>query len=111
MAADDAWPVSNVTGAALTVRVKGGLLRPISDEKMLEWIVPPVDDREPNPSVGYVVCFLSFLDWGFGILASRFMRALAHYYGVELHNFNSNSITKAAVFAAVCEGYLGTPPH
>jgi len=75
MAADDTWPASNVTGAALTVRVKGSLLCPIMDEKMPEWIVPLVDDREPNPPAGYVVCFLSFLDRGFGILASRFMRA------------------------------------
>ena len=42
--------------------------------------------------LGYVVCFLAFLDRGFRILASRFMRALVHYYGVELHNFNPNSI-------------------
>jgi hypothetical protein len=40
-----------------------------------------------------VVCFLSFHDRRFEILANRFMRALAHYYGVELHNFNPNSIT------------------
>jgi hypothetical protein len=39
------------------------------------------------------------------------MRALPHYYGVELHNFNSNSITQAAIFTAVYEGYLGIKPH
>jgi hypothetical protein len=43
--------------------------------------------------------------------ASRFMRALLHYYGVELHNFNPNSIAQAAIFAAVCEGFLGINPH
>jgi hypothetical protein len=43
--------------------------------------------------------------------ASRFMRALPHYYGVELHNFNPNSITQAAIFVAVCEGFLGIDPH
>jgi hypothetical protein len=43
--------------------------------------------------------------------ASRFMQALPHYYGVELHNFNSNSITQAAIFVAVCEGFLGIDPH
>jgi hypothetical protein len=30
---------------------------------------------------------------------------------VELHNFNPNSIAQAAIFAAVCEGYLGIAPH
>jgi hypothetical protein len=39
------------------------------------------------------------------------MRALPHYYGVEWHNFNLNSIAQAAIFTAVCEGYLGIEPH
>jgi hypothetical protein len=52
-----------------------------------------------------VVSFLAFHDQGFGVLASRFMRALMHYYGVELHNFNPNSITQVAIFAIMCEGY------
>ena len=39
------------------------------------------------------------------------MRALCEYYGVELHNFSPNSISQAAVFVAVCEGYLGIPVH
>jgi hypothetical protein len=43
--------------------------------------------------------------------ASRFMRAFPHYYGVELPNFNPNSIAQAAIFAAVCEGFLGIDPH
>jgi hypothetical protein len=91
MAGEDMWPPCNVTKAALDAHEKGGLLRPITDERAPEWIVPPVNDREPNPSLGYVVCFMSFLDWGFKMPAGRFIRALAHYYGVELHNFNPNS--------------------
>jgi len=39
------------------------------------------------------------------------MRVLPHYYGVELHNFNPNSIAQAAIFVAVYEGYLGIAPH
>jgi hypothetical protein len=39
------------------------------------------------------------------------MRVLLHYYGVELHNFNPKSIAQAAIFAAVCEGFLGIDPH
>ena len=34
-----------------------------------------------------------------------------YYYGVELHNFNPNSIAQAAIVVAVCEGYLGIAPH
>jgi hypothetical protein len=31
--------------------------------------------------------------------------------GVELHNFGPNSISQAAVFVALCEGYLGIEVH
>ena len=39
------------------------------------------------------------------------MRALCDRYGAELHNFSPNSILQAAVFVAVCEGYLGIEAH
>jgi hypothetical protein len=41
----------------------------------------------------------------------RFMRALLHYYKVELHHLAPNSISQAAIFAAIYEGYLGMEPH
>ena len=54
---------------------------------------------------------MAFHERGLGLSADGFMRALPHYYGVELHNFNPNSIATAAIFVAVCEGYLGIAPH
>jgi hypothetical protein len=39
------------------------------------------------------------------------MRAIPHYYGVELHHLAPNSISQDATFATVCEGYLGVKPH
>jgi len=111
MASHDAWPPSNVTRSALEVRVKAGILCPITDARQPEWIVPSVNDREPNPPQGYVVCFLSFVDRGFGTPASRLMRAILHHYEVELHNLNPISVMQAAVFATACEGFLVVPPH
>ena len=55
--------------------------------------------------------FVRLHERGFGVPASKFMRALCEYYGVELHNFSPNSISQAAVFVAVCEGYLGIDVH
>jgi hypothetical protein len=55
--------------------------------------------------------FHPFHERGFGMPVCRFMRALPHYYGVELHNFNPNSIAQATIFVAVCEGFLGIDPH
>ena len=90
--------------------VDGGLLRPVTDPARLEWIAP-YGEREPRPCDGYIVSFVSFHERGLGVPADWFMRALPHYYGVELHNFNPNSIAQAAIFVAVYEGYLGIAPH
>ena len=111
MSGDDVWYPCNTTKAALDAHVKSGLLCPITDEGAPEWIVPPVNDREQNPPLGYVVCFLSFLEWGFGTPAGWLIRAILHYYWVELHNLNPISIMQVAVFATMCEGFLGISPH
>jgi hypothetical protein len=71
----------------------------------------PPSGAAPSPPPGYVVSFVSFHERGFGVPASHFMRAILHVYGVELHNLSPNSISQAAIFAAVCEGYLGIDPH
>jgi hypothetical protein len=54
---------------------------------------------------------MAFHERGFGVPASHFMRVLLHYYKVELHHLAPNSISQAAIFAAVCEGYLGIEPQ
>jgi hypothetical protein len=56
-----------------------------------------------------VVSFVRFHERGFMVPASRFMRALCHHYGVELHNFTPNAISQAATFVGVCEGFRGIP--
>ena len=75
------------------------------------WISPRPEETEPKPPQGYVVSFERLHERGFGVPVCRFMRALCEYYGAELHNFSPNSISQAAVFVAVCEGYLGIEAH
>jgi hypothetical protein len=106
----DPWPFSTVTVDDLDALVAEGLLRPLSSDSQLEWMPPP-SGAAPSPPPGYVVSFVSFHERGFGVPASRFMRAILHVYRVELHNLSPNSISQAAIFAAVCEGYLGIDPH
>jgi hypothetical protein len=106
----DPWPFSIVTVEELEALVTKGLLRPLSGGPQHEWLAPG-SEVDPTPPPGYVVSFIPFHERGFGMPVSRFMRALPHYYGVELHNFNPNSIAQAAIFAAVCEGFLGIDPH
>ena len=88
--------------------------RSTTDAAFLESLVTEgflLEEREPKPPSGYFVSLAWLHERGFGIPASRFIRALCHHYKVELHNFSPNSISQAAVFVAVCEGYLGVEAH
>ena len=71
--------------------IDGGLLRSVIDPNGPEWIAP-LGELEPRPCDGYIVSFVSFHERGLGVPVDQFMRALPHYYGVELHNFNPNCI-------------------
>jgi len=108
--ADD-WRPSLMTERWLLELEKEGLLRHRTSLSSPEWIAAPADHREPQPPKGYVVSFAKFHRHGMGSPPSRLMRALCLHYGVELQQFSPNAITVAAVFAAVCEGYLGMMPH
>jgi hypothetical protein len=105
------WIHSSVTEKKLQELMRDGLLRLRTRRDLLEWRVPPTNHQEPTPPEGYVVSFVAFDERGLGVPPSRFMRAIPHYYGVELHHLNPNSISQAAIFAVVCEGYLGIEPH
>jgi hypothetical protein len=106
----DLWHVSSVTDVDLEALVDAGLFRNRTTGPQPEWIAPH-DEQVLNLPAGYIFSFTSFHEWGFGVPVSHFMRALPHYYGVELHNFNPNSIAQAAIFSAVCEGFLRFEPH
>jgi hypothetical protein len=106
----DPWPFSTVTADDLEALVADGLPRPLSGDSQQEWMAPS-SGVAPSPPPGYVVSFVSFHERGFGVPASHFMRAILHVYGVDLHNLCPNFISQAAIFAAVCEGYLGIAPH
>ena len=90
----DPWERSDVTEEKLQSLVEAGLLRPITDPDEPEWIAPG-SESEPRPRDGYVVSFTVFHERGLGSPADSFMRALPHYYGVELQNFSPNSIAQA----------------
>ena len=56
----DKWCPSIVMERRLHNLASEGLLRPITSLTWPEWIMPPVEDREPNPPEGYVVSFVKF---------------------------------------------------
>jgi hypothetical protein len=104
-----AWERSTVMRLALNQLVTAGQLAADEDGRPAEWIVQSGREQAPNPPSGYVVSFVCFHERGFVASVSRFMRALCHHYGVELHNFAPNVISQAATFVGVCEGFLGIP--
>jgi len=110
VAADD-WRPSSMMERRLLELESEGLLRRRTSLSSPEWIAPPASHREPQSPEGYVVSFAKFHRHGLSAPSSHFMRALCFHYGVELQHFSPNAITIAAVFAAVCEGYLGMMPH
>jgi len=110
IAADD-WRPSSMTEHRLLELEREGLLCPRTSSSRPEWIALAADHREPRPPKGYVVSFAKFHRHDLGSPPSCFMRALCLHYGVELQHFSPNVVTAAAVFAAVCEGYLGMMPR
>jgi hypothetical protein len=105
------WSRSSLTQERLEELVEEGLLRPVTDVVAPKWITPEEGVDVPNPPAGHVLSFMAFHERGLGIPTSRFLWALPSWYEVELHIFNPNSITLAAIFITVYEGYLGIPPH
>ena len=105
------WGKSTATEAVLEQLVVDWLLPMNASSERPAWISPRPEETEPNPPEGYVVRLVRLHERGFGVPVSRFMRALCEHYGAELHNFGPNSISQAAVFVAVCEGYLWIEAH
>jgi len=105
------WGKSTATEAVLEHLAADRLLPMNISPEWPAWIAPRQEETEPNPPEGYVLSLVRLHERGFGVPVSRFMRALCDHYGAELHNFDPNSILQAAVFVAVCEGYLGIEAH
>ena len=105
------WGKSTATAAVLEQLVADRLLPTNTNSSRPVWIPPRPEEVEPNPPSGYIMSLVRLHERGFGIPASRFIRVLYDHYGVELHNFAPNSISQAAVFVALCEGYFGVEAH
>ena len=86
------WGRSTADQQYLESLVASELLAPNTDPACPMWIAPR-SEMTPNPPRGYVISLAWLRERGFGIPAGRFIRALCHHYGVELHNFAPNAIS------------------
>ena len=90
----------------LEALVAAGVLPPNTDPAHPVWIAPGSETESITPS-GYVVSLAWLHERG----PQPFPPCALRHYEVELHNFAPNAISQAAVFVAICEGYLGVQAH
>jgi hypothetical protein len=71
----------------------------------------PKDPMPPALAEVYMVSFMVFYEWGFGVPTHRFLYSLLQHYRLELHQLAPSRILHIAVFMTLCETYLGIDPY
>ncbi|KAK1605028.1 hypothetical protein QYE76_028701 [Lolium multiflorum] len=102
------WGKSKVTRESLLPYIAAGIIPEFKQER---WRVPAVNELEPHPRPGEFVFFLSFLDRGFALPTSDFLRQLLAFYNIKISDLGPHNIQHIALFVALCECYLGCPPY
>jgi hypothetical protein len=69
------------------------------------------DPVSPTLAEGYMVPFLAFYEWGFGVSLHRFFRSLLQHYHMELYNLTPSGVLHIVAFVTLCEAYMGIDPH
>jgi hypothetical protein len=54
---------------------------------------------------------MSFLDRGFALPTSDFLRQLLAFYNIKISDLGPHNVQQIALFVALCECYLGCPPY
>lgn len=101
------WTPSTVTEGDLERAVEDGCLPP---QEVISWREDVREDF-PTPDTGKIVVFQPFFLFGLGLPAEDLFRGLLHFYGINLHHLNPNSILQIAIFIYLCEGYYCIRPH
>jgi hypothetical protein len=102
------WTRSKVTKEALIPYISSGVILEMNRER---WRVPAAKETESMPREGEFVIFMSFLDRGFAVPISSFLRQLLAFYNIKISNIGPHNIQQIALFMALCECYLGCPPY
>jgi hypothetical protein len=70
--------------------------------------VPAVNEVEPRPRPGEFVIFTRFLDRGFPLPTSDFLRQLLAFYSIKIYDLGPHNVQQITLFVALCECY---PPY
>jgi hypothetical protein len=60
---------------------------------------------------GYAMACVVFYEWGFSVLAHRFLCSLPQFYNLELHHLTPSGILYMVTFVTLCKTYMGIEPH
>jgi hypothetical protein len=82
----------------------------LPDHTVMQWH-PAAGEDIPTPNTTKIAVFSSFFQRGFGLPTYDFLRGLLDHYQIELVHLNPNSILQIAVFAHLCEAFLGISPN
>ncbi|KAK1606524.1 hypothetical protein QYE76_030197 [Lolium multiflorum] len=102
------WGKSKVTRESLPPYVAAGIIPEFKQER---WRVPAANEVEPLPRPGEFVIFLSFLDRGFALPTSDFLRQLLAFYNIKISDLGPHSVQQISLFVALCQCYPGCPPY
>jgi hypothetical protein len=67
----------------------------------------PEDHVVHAPIEGYVVSFMAFYEWGFGMPSHWFLHLLLWHYNLELHHLTPLVVLHIVAFVTLCEAYPG----
>jgi hypothetical protein len=102
------WTRSKVTKEALIPYISAGIIPEVATKR---WRVPAANETEPLPRPGEFVILMSFLDRGFTVPTSDFLRQLLAFYNIKISDLGPHSVQQISLFVALCECYLGCPPY
>jgi hypothetical protein len=83
------WTRSKVTKEALLPYISSGVIPEMKRER---WMVPTAVDTEQRPREGEFVIFMSFLDRGFAVTISAFMRQFLAFYNIKISELGPHSV-------------------
>jgi hypothetical protein len=104
--AEKDWTPSTDMSCHLQNLVKHGFMAAAE----LEACHVPEDPAFPAPTERYVVSFVVFYEWGFGMPPYRFLHSLLRYYGLELHHQTLLGVLHIVAIMTLCEAYLRIDP-
>lgn len=101
------WVKSTVSDKELSEEVAEGVLPPC---ELIDWQAA-ASEEFPTPNTCDLVVFLPFFYFGLGLPTSEFFRGLLHFYGINIHHLNLNSIPQIIISVHLCKVYCGIIPH